>query len=583
MLRDSFEPDDSQTRIGPRGQIGHRALLEHSTRLRRGMTEARPGVWSLMGVGLPNHTFILAPEGVIVIDTNDSVEAMRDALREFRQHCNAPIAAVIYTHFHYVTGTTALLEDTGGRAFPIWAHERVQSNRLRLSGELGPRASRGLVHQFGTALPADGPDAIINLGCGMALREPAHAPFTQGWLPPTNTFGEETVARIAGLEVHLIPAPSDADDSITIWLPALGVCVNNLVWPALFNVFPIRGEEYRDPRILMHGLDRILALAPEYLLGAHGPVIAGRAAVQEAVTDYRDAIQYLWDQTVRALNKGLGGAELSYAIHLPPRFRRSYLTQQLYGLAEHHVRQIASGLVGWWDEDPASLFPLEPMDHARRLIDGFGGPAKVRALAEDALACNDLRWALELSGWLVKSHVNGARQSGFQGDTRADQRDTDERLQARVLRLLGQRTAASNIRSWVHTRALELEGSIDLARTRSSRLQVAQVLSQPPAAYVATLRVLLDPERAEGVDCELRWEFEEGARCGLRVRGLIAVPTDGSQAQAAIRLSHACWADLLARKRTLGEALADGSISVDGDTESVRRFFGCFEHPTLSQ
>ena len=45
--------------------------------------------------------------------------------------------------------------------------------------------------------------------------------------------------------MEFTPAPSDADDSITIWFPDLGVCVNNLAWPALFNVFAIRGEEYR--------------------------------------------------------------------------------------------------------------------------------------------------------------------------------------------------------------------------------------------------------------------------------------------------------------------------------------------------
>ena len=46
----------------------------------------------------------------------------------------------------------------------------------------------------------------------------------------------------------MTPAPSDADDSITIWFPELGVCVNNIVWPALFNIYAIRGEEYRDPQ-----------------------------------------------------------------------------------------------------------------------------------------------------------------------------------------------------------------------------------------------------------------------------------------------------------------------------------------------
>ena len=53
-------------------------------------------------------------------------------------------------------------------------------------------------------------------------------------------------ATIAGLAVEFYPAPSDATDSATIWFPELKLAVNNLLWPALFNVFAIRGEEYRD-------------------------------------------------------------------------------------------------------------------------------------------------------------------------------------------------------------------------------------------------------------------------------------------------------------------------------------------------
>lgn len=55
------------------------------------------------------------------------------------------------------------------------------------------------------------------------------------------------------------------------------LAVNNLVWPALFNVFAMRGGEYRDPRVVLSGLDHLRSLDCAYLLGAHGPPLSGKS------------------------------------------------------------------------------------------------------------------------------------------------------------------------------------------------------------------------------------------------------------------------------------------------------------------
>jgi alkyl sulfatase BDS1-like metallo-beta-lactamase superfamily hydrolase len=156
---------------------------------------------------------------------------------------------VIYTHFDYVAGTAAIAG--AGDTVPVWGHERIVSNRRRVGVELGPVATRGLIHQFGILLPPDGPDGLVNVG--LDFRRAEHAPFTNGFVAPTDTITEAATSTLAGLRVEVTPAPSDADDSVTIWFPELGVAINNLAWPALFNVFPIRGEEYRDPRVLLTG------------------------------------------------------------------------------------------------------------------------------------------------------------------------------------------------------------------------------------------------------------------------------------------------------------------------------------------
>ncbi len=258
------------------------------------------------------------------------------------------------------------------------------------------------MHQFGILLPTEGPDALVGCGLGPAFHLAEHAPYTEGFLPPTETFDEAVTTTIAGLTVEMTPAESDATDSITIWFPELSVAVNNLMWPALFNVFAIRGEEYRDPRVLLAGFDHLIGLGAEHLVGTHGPPISGADHIRSELTRSRDALQFLWDQTVRGVNLGLTHGELTEFVQLPESFGESYFQSQLYGLVEHHVRQIHTGLRGWFDGDTAQLFPVPPVERALRLIAGFGGADEVRRQVDHALDTDDVRWAVELATWLVR-------------------------------------------------------------------------------------------------------------------------------------------------------------------------------------
>ena len=560
--------DGSHTVTGTSGIVAHAAHLRQSDVLRRQFYEVRTGVWCLVGNGLSNQTFIDAPDGIIAIDTGESVQEMRAALAELRTVSDRPIAAVVYTHFHYVAGTAAVLEEAGhAEPLPVYGHARIALNRARTGGEIGPAYSRGLVEQFAISLPTSGADACDNVGLGFFFRDPAHAPFTPGHLPVTHAFDSACTLHVAGLEMQVHPAPSDADDSVTLWFPALGTAVNNLVWPVLFNVFAIRGEEYRDPRVMLAGLDHLLTLDAEHLVGAHGPPISNAHTIRSRVTRYRDSIQFLWDQTVRLTNRGLDSTELGHAIRLPEQCDLDHLTGEYYGVAEHHVRQIRSGLFGFFDGDPANLFPLPPADRAQRMIDGFGGRAAVREKAAAAIADDDLRWAIELASWLVRTADDGEVGEG------------DRRLLAGALRTVAQRTSAANIRSWCLTRALSLEGTIDTSRTRQHRHHALKVAADPVGS-THVLRVQLVPERADGLDIVVGFDFGDAGATALHVRNSVAVPLPAdavAAARATVRCTAHTWAEVLGGRTTLTDALASGSVVIDGDRATALLALGAFD------
>ena len=570
---DSFDVGSSA--IGPGGQRAHPLTIEHSDRLVEKLYKVGDKAWSLVGNGLSNQSFVEGPEGLIVIDTGECNEEMAAALAAVRKETNAPIAACIYTHFHYVGGTEALLAEHS--ALPIWGHASIQANLERFSGEIAPRVTRGLVHQFAIAMPEEGPDGVVNVGLGNFFRNPKHAPFTNGYLPAQHTFDAPMKTRIAGLAVEFYPAPSDATDSTTIWFPQLKLAINNLLWPALFNVFAIRGEEYRDPRVLLRGLDELKALGADHLIGAHGPPMSGAAEIYQCTLNYRDSIQFMWDQTVRCANRGLTLNETIAAIKLPDHFKDHYTTRQLYGLVEHHVRQIYSGLFGWFDEDEANLFPVPGAERLQKLIAGFGGVTAVRRAVDQALNEEDFRWAIELASWLVRREIN---EHG-----RTDAGAAEDRLRlATALRGVAYTTTSANVRNWCITRALELDGSTNLQRFRTHRFQKRELARRPAAESLGLLRVLLVPERAVGLYQTLKLSFTEGGVAALTIRHGVAVPEDEGRSPensltASISSEH--WFDIMGGKLALSQALTDGVLETS-DVEGINAFFACFDLVTLN-
>jgi len=557
--------DSSRVITGPKGQIAHRVAFEQAARLEPRVEIVRPGVWCVIGNGLSNQTFIEGPEGIIAIDTGECVEEMTAALDILAAHTSRPVVAVIYSHFHYVAGTRAVFDRFG--EVPVFGHERIPLNRARAANEIGPAYSRGLVQQFATTLPLDGPDGNVSVGLGLHYRNPNHRPFTNGFVPPGHTWRGGESAVIAGLRVDVEHAPSDADDSVTLWFPDLATCVQNNVWPVVFNVYAIRGEEYRNPQVMLPGIDHVLGLEPEHLVCAHGPSMSGRDEIRRRVTRYRDLIQLMWDQTVRLMNLGRTMDEIAHLVRLPPGSEDDYYTTEHYGLVEHHVRQIYTGIRGWFDDDPGGLFRLPPVDRAERLLDGFGGPDAVRRRVAEAVASEDLRWALEMASWLWWSSTCT---------------DGDRRLLAGVLRTIGQRTTAANIRSWCLTRARDIEGTENLDRLRAHRLREQQVATMSALDSVRLLRVLVDPDRAVGIDRRVRLSIGD-ERVVLHVRNCVAVatPDSGEETAAELRIGVALWAKVLDGKVNLADAIDSGDASVTGDAETLRDVLDVFDVPGL--
>jgi alkyl sulfatase BDS1-like metallo-beta-lactamase superfamily hydrolase len=184
------------------------------------------------------------------------------------------------------------------------------------------------------------------------------------------------------------------------------------------------------------------------MIPSHGRPVSGYKAVADTLTAYRDAIQYVYDQTLRHINKGLLPDDLVEVVKLPQHLADHAWLGDFYGGVPHSVRQIYYGELGWFKGDPTFLAPTRPLEASQRYVKMMGGRNKVFEAARKASKNGDHQWAAELTTHLIL----------------IDNNDQDARnLKAEALRQIGYTHSNNNWRNWYLTSAQELDNTIDFS------------------------------------------------------------------------------------------------------------------------
>ena len=70
----------------------------------------------------------------------------------------------------------------------------------------------------------------------------------------------------------------------------------------------------RDTTSWINAIDLMRKLKPNIMVPQHTRPIAGEMVIMDILTSYRDAIQFVRDQTIRYMNKGLTNILKIYSI-----------------------------------------------------------------------------------------------------------------------------------------------------------------------------------------------------------------------------------------------------------------------------
>jgi alkyl sulfatase BDS1-like metallo-beta-lactamase superfamily hydrolase len=541
----------------------HPDLANHQDNMKPKVFTLNGNIHTAFGYSIVNCTLIEGDDSCILVDTLTSLDKAEIVAAEFKKITDKPIKTIIYTHFHadHVSGTNAFVtEEEIQNGVQIIGQEELVDHVMRDVGLIAPILGRRAMYQFGMRLPI-GQDGTVGAGLG-----PPQRPGKRSFVPPNKTFVDLYKGTTGGInfEIHLIP--SETEDQCAVWLPDYEVLLSaDAVYESFPNVYALRGTRFRNPMIWAKGVDRLREFSAETLIPHHGRPVEGAKKVDALLVDYRDAIQYLHDQTLRYMNKGFTADEIKETVVMPEHLRNHPWLGEFYGSYKHAIPAIFVGYLGWYQGDPVELDPIPWRERALRYIKLMGGRETLLTTAQEALDSGDVQWAAELLTWLIRANLDDNEACA---------------LKAEALRRWAYKQKNATWRNWGLTSSMELDGQLDTAGGGMVLGSPEQVNGFPLVNIMEVMTVRLKAEDA--LDDHIRVTFQTSdtkEECALEIRrGVCQFYRDPpADHDARVTFTRKSLLDWIFTKSTFDEAVQSGGIGVEGQVAKVEQFLSKFE------
>jgi len=315
-------------------------------------------------------------EGSVLVDTGTPYAQNEEQRKAIRKHATGPIKKIIVTHFHgdHSGGLPKWKDEIDSGAIELIGHHRY-GYMARIQDELTPYFLRRYKPLYPNRVSLD----------------PNRPPQVHWHMRPTRPVypGYDYAFEMGGVEFVVIAPENggEGEDGVLVWLPESKILFTGDLFGPLYPMFPnlytIRGEKYRDPLDYIDALDLVLALEPEVIAHTHFRVIEGADYIQASVRTMRDAVQYMWDETVKGLNDGRTVWELMRDIELPEHLQVS----QGHGKLSWSVRATHDLVAGWYYYDTiANMYHVPTEAIHDDLVEMVGGADALAKRAREHLA-----------------------------------------------------------------------------------------------------------------------------------------------------------------------------------------------------
>jgi alkyl sulfatase BDS1-like metallo-beta-lactamase superfamily hydrolase len=399
---------------------------------------------------------------------------------------------------------------------------------------------------------------------------------------PSRTFSEELYVTAAGVQMKIIYVPSETNDELAVFLPdklnsggkivasalkpgdwwgrGLLFSAEVIQGPSFPNLYSLRGTSFRNPATWYRSVDKLRAYDSWCMVPSHGPPVCEAENIHRLLRNFRDAVQFTHDQTIRWMNKGFTMDELAPLVetlylqkggeeeiimkdldNVKPILNanlqvvdpRDYL-RPFYGSVTQGVREVYAGNVGWFQADPVGLRPTPPHELGIRYLKVMGGAAKVNEAAAEALmkgakllaeakaenseaklvaGRGEVEWAAELTTNVVRAAVTPEDLLGIGGGNSTSDPVSKEdfhaakNIKAAAFLTLGELAENPNWRNWYITAAHELKGQPFPPAIVGGLVSPGVQGGLPAGAWVSSLSLRLKAEKTAPANLDLSLGF----------------------------------------------------------------------------
>lgn len=547
---------------GPNGQAANQRMIDYEAQYEEAQVyKVTESVYMANGYGTANSIMIEGEKGLTIINTGNCEETAKKEYEAFKKVSDKPVINIIYTNYQYSAGTSAYVTADNKEQVQIIAHEGHDLQMDQLISETTPIYAERKAIAEGLLIGNEGENGALGNGLGAWENSEKE---TFGYVAPTKLLpGDEvTSMKIDGVNMQFIPAESDSPDNFIIWLPDDKVCINDLALPSFPDISSLNGGTYRDPKIWVQGLNEIIDLKPDYLVGIYGLPLTKDDDVNKELILYRDALQFVYNQTVRYMNKKYSVDQIIQSVKLTDTLAAGKLAGEFFGEIDYHVRGIFSGLMGWFGNDTIELHPVTDEFEAMKIVEGYGGTDKVIAVGQKALEDKQYSWAVQLSEYVLKNEPDNKEAIAVKVD---------------ALRSMARVTTASDTRNCYLTEAARLEGNLKEIPTNGVTKE--KLMASSRDSFFKILRVSIDPEKCGDTYYYVNFNFtDENVQYGFEIRkGLGKIIENPQATDIEVQVSYDTFCEIASGIKSMDEAIQSGDMVIKGDINLFQQFRSVFD------
>ncbi|WP_051327534.1 alkyl/aryl-sulfatase [Desulfatibacillum aliphaticivorans] len=367
-------------------------------------------IYYARGYALGGVQMVITDEGLVIIDTTESLDAAQEILAEFRKITDKPVKYIIYTHGHvdHIVGAPVFM----GPDTQVIATEDCVEFMKKDFGWLAPFQRRCRKIQSG--------DMDSEYARKPPMQSKVRLSHTAGekdivW--PTITFDQEYSFELGGKEFKLYHTIGETPDHLMVWMPQEKALFPGDLYYASFPNLHTPMLEPRPVRGWYESLDRMARMDAEYLIPGHSFEIIGAREIKETLEAHSAGIKSVFDQTIECINQGLSVEEAVAKVKLPPNLAAREHLQEVYGRVDWSVRGIYQGETGWYDGHGSGLNPLPSSYANREVVKLAGGADKLLVRAIELQKANEHQLACELCDVVIKANPKDKTARAIKADS----------------------------------------------------------------------------------------------------------------------------------------------------------------------